>query len=484
MNISEVSHSRYQEPSGMQCRSRDCWASGGSGLTVCVRGVYVRIACETYTDFVNSTLGILQDSPKDWNTHAPHMASVYGQSYLTISADAAEHSDAGFLHGENRHRFASSSVPFNHHGQTGSVLVRERGALAYELPFHDWTRPISQSHAPLQISRVPENLRRYFNQDTNPPQSALSKRGWAFQERILAPRTLYFGKGETGWECHGSMTCECSANSPRFRRREMHLLKTKFLEAPWELIIQKYTQLDLTMATDRLIALSGLAAAHYFAHTKSYTFGLWREDLRRSILWQALKPGKRLSIAPSWSWASTTSQIHFPLEPHTGSYTILENQNEPSSERELILEGKLLQVTSIESKPTPDSLWETGSMQAGTWTLDDLNVCWDVDVDLAQQYTLMLVTKSPSTPAGLILQALPDTDSKSQEGHGLRRFSRVAVCRFGEVVRRQMETWSGDEDFDSAPEKETLERLRVLKTGMGFWEEWKGRSCVERFVLV
>jgi hypothetical protein len=448
------------------------------------------------------SLCILQDSPDDWNTHAPHMASVYGQSYITISADAAEHSDAGFLQGANRHRYASSSVPFSRHGQTGNVLVRERGALAYELPFHDW--PDSPSSTALEKPKALKHIHKYLqhlDQEPDPPRSALSKRGWAFQERILAPRTLYFGKGETGWECHGSMTCECSATSTRFRRREMHLLKRKFFEAPWELIVQKYTQLDLTMATDQLVALSGLAAAHYLAPTKTYIYGLWREDLRRSILWQALKPGKRLSIAPTWSWASTTSQIHFSQEPDCAAYKVIEgqhtSQNKPSEEeKELIIEGNLLQLRSIESNPSSETPWELGFMQAGgdnAWTLFSLNVCWDTETyrqTMSQKsngrYVLLLVTKPPSTPAGLILQAVPNVDSSGRAGHllhqrPLAQFTRVAICTFGDVVNRQVEYWSG-EDFDFGAESD--DQPRSLSTPLDFWKNWRERSRFQRFVLV
>jgi hypothetical protein len=289
------------------------------------------------------SLCILQDSPDGWNTHAPHMASVYGQSYVTVSADAAEHSDVGFLNGANRHRFASSSVPFSRHGQTGNVLVRERGALAYELPFHDWPEPVSPSSTSSEIPELPRNILRYFAQESNPPRSARSKRGWAFQEHILAPRTLYFGKGEAAWECHRSMTCDCSATSKRYRRREKRLLKWKFLGVEWEEIVEKYTQLDLTKPTDRLVALSGLAVAHRLASHTTYVYGMWKFNLRRSLCWQTLKPGKRLNIAPTWPWASTTSAIHFTPCPNSRSFNVLDQKTtskvEAHADLELVMQG-------------------------------------------------------------------------------------------------------------------------------------------------
>lgn len=121
------------------------------------------------------SLCILQDSIDDWNTHAPHMASVYGQSYVTISADAAENSSVGFLDGAHRQRFKSRSVPFSGKGQIGDVLVRERGALAYELPYHDW--PEKSDPCPPTIL-PPDHRRLSSDSNSDLPRSALSKRGW------------------------------------------------------------------------------------------------------------------------------------------------------------------------------------------------------------------------------------------------------------------------------------------------------------------
>ncbi|KAJ4196949.1 hypothetical protein NW767_009192 [Fusarium falciforme] len=36
----------------------------------------------------------------------------------------------------------------------------------------------------------------------------LNKRGWVFQERALARRTIYFTKNQTYWECGHGVRCE------------------------------------------------------------------------------------------------------------------------------------------------------------------------------------------------------------------------------------------------------------------------------------
>ena len=83
------------------------------------------------------SLCIVQDSPEDWAIYAPQMAQVYGKAYVTISTDAAENREEGFVHNPKRAQSSSRSVAFTHDGQESVVYVRERGALAYQLPYHD-----------------------------------------------------------------------------------------------------------------------------------------------------------------------------------------------------------------------------------------------------------------------------------------------------------------------------------------------------------
>jgi hypothetical protein len=80
----------------------------------------------------------------------------------------------------------------------------------------------------------------------------------------------------------------------------------------WRNIVTHYSRRSLTRETDKLPALSGLAAIFQRSQNLTYMAGLWHEDAN-SLLWQIdgfmrtadenLKP-KILSRAPSWSWAS------------------------------------------------------------------------------------------------------------------------------------------------------------------------------------
>lgn len=196
---------------------------------------------------------------------------VYSQAIFTIVADAAEDSTSGFLGPGARKVRKTSVVKCDLSSQSDKphspsvVHVRQRGDLAFQLPYHDFLPDVSW------WSDI-----RFREED--PPQSKLSTRAWAFQERLLSPRTLHFGSSEMAWECRGICSCECSATNKRTSRVKS-LLKgsialvpspahdslsaenvLRSLDKAWQRdIVEEYTRLDLTRDTDRLSALAGIA---------------------------------------------------------------------------------------------------------------------------------------------------------------------------------------------------------------------------------
>lgn len=167
----------------------------------------------------------------------------------------------------------------------------------------------------------------------NFPLPDLFTRGWVFQERILAPRILYFGHDEMHWECQ---RLEASEVAPRGQKYEMgwpmvHMNKLRAWETirqasnktridMWRDLAATYSfQLEFTHVTDRLVAISGLAAdcGHNWDKT-TYLAGLWSHQLRHGLLWQVdtsmdqdfFLPGRSVEyIAPSWSWVSVFSHV-------------------------------------------------------------------------------------------------------------------------------------------------------------------------------
>ena len=174
----------------------------------------------------------------------------------------------------------------------------------------------------------------------------------------MANRTLDYHAGEIVWECHEMRRCECGEAD----RRSLDTPKKSFVDAlaqlssqptssvvvttegenankisrkdpqnVWLDIVEGYSKLSLTFATDRLPALSGLAQAMASSGPgeESYLAGFWRRDLPIALLWypsvdgQPIRHGsltyksnagvtKRNSDIPSWSWVSVSTPVSFP----------------------------------------------------------------------------------------------------------------------------------------------------------------------------
>ncbi|MCJ1350539.1 MAG: hypothetical protein MMC33_000520 [Icmadophila ericetorum] len=265
------------------------------------------------------SLCIIQDSMEDWVSEAAHMALVYENSYVTVAADAAVDSATGFLAGPARHPGPMVSVDCATHDeeQRSIVHVREKGALAWQMPFHSWDPKEGKLFGDQsRINGIKFDPGTLFS-DSTAPRSKLSTRGWVFQEQILAPRTLHFSESELAWECHSAITCECSSFTQR-RRRGGALLKGTIKGEMWKQIVAEYTALNLTFPKDRLPALSGLAQA--MSRVKvgdEYLCGLWRKSLPVELLWCTVESIPRASLrlgksyAPTWSWASITGTVEY-----------------------------------------------------------------------------------------------------------------------------------------------------------------------------
>lgn len=86
-------------------------------------------------------------------------------------------------------------------------------------------------------------------------------------------------------------------------------------------LVEEYTACFLTVPSDRLIAISGLAKAMTFDDDKYYFAGLWTIFFQWQMLWKAApsrQPKARTSISktskyqpPSWSWASVDVEVEF-----------------------------------------------------------------------------------------------------------------------------------------------------------------------------
>lgn len=254
------------------------------------------------------SLCIIQDDKTDWEIESSKMSSIYANAYLTIAASSAECDQSGFL---GPRRYATTPLWFN--------------------------------------NRTPVHVRRDIHWDskidpfTN-SKSNLHWRAWVYQERLLSRRVLYFEHDELVWECRTDTYCECGhfpekASTPHTRAPSHKLHNFYMLTRPWsdldlnnfhnhcrltgdcsgksvyewwrKVAVGEYTMLELSVESDRLPALSGLAAVVQAKTDDVYLAGLWKGDLPRGLLWYQIRTIvlPKTYRAPSWCWPSVEGSI-------------------------------------------------------------------------------------------------------------------------------------------------------------------------------
>jgi hypothetical protein len=94
----------------------------------------------------------------------------------------------------------------------------------------------------------------------------------------------------------------------------------------WHRMVEQYSNLELTRASDRLPALSGLAE-RISPESRPYVAGLWKDTLRLDLLWRVNKlnaahgrvPG---NLGPTWSWSSVSSGVNYWTREHLKSHIL------------------------------------------------------------------------------------------------------------------------------------------------------------------
>ena len=273
------------------------------------------------------SLCIIQGDRDDWVTESSLMGQVYQNCAVMLAASGASDSYGGMLN-----------------------LRQESCALPNSSLF------LSPKLKPIQTLE----------------ESELGSRAWASQERILAPRIIYYAAEQIFWECRDDRRAESTIQMLRdtyqsYNKRYHDRLRTDYSNAynyteylnskaatttedeessdddemtirpeGWFWAIQGYSRRHLTNPTDKLPALSGLAQNVFHPRRATgghYLAGLWSNDIVRQLLWEngedrvpifceanyiavsSLRTITKLSKAakyrgPSWSWVAYDGPIY------------------------------------------------------------------------------------------------------------------------------------------------------------------------------
>jgi hypothetical protein len=119
----------------------------------------------------------------------------------------------------------------------------------------------------------------------------LATRGWAIQERLLPPRNLHFNKTDLIWECEELLASSLFPDGiPDGLRHSRRYNNRTSLADQWSDIIWEYSKAKLSKATDKLIALSGLARDMHTRTGSEYVAGMFRYNLETELLWEVFGP--------------------------------------------------------------------------------------------------------------------------------------------------------------------------------------------------
>jgi hypothetical protein len=233
---------------------------------------------------------IIQDSPDgaDWNIESGMMDRVYSNATITIAASAAKEAGEGILQRFPKPR----SITLNQN------LIHSDSCA---VPFH------------LEDGRVGKASIYFHPHEINTHQP-LNTRAWTLKESLLSPRILSYQSNQLVWKCKKGRIC---ANTPS------DIIYQSVDSLKWNDIVYQFTSRSMTVSSDRLAALSGYAKSVYLKSEASkinetqqrhYLAGLWSDSILDDLMWRCSYPWKYRPAtyrAPSWSWASNDSHVHF-----------------------------------------------------------------------------------------------------------------------------------------------------------------------------
>lgn len=392
---------------------------------------------------------IIQDDQTDQNWEIVQMPLIYSQATVTIVASRAKGVTEGFLH--------------------------DRPRMGEETPDHIFELPFLCSDNNLgSVVLLPK---------IEPSTEPLDLRAWPLQERFLSPRIIEYGSLQTRWICQATalersidgfkdMSVFCNERDDSlFTRALQNILDTsdsaisgdrhhQDLLDQWCDILKIYTHRTLTLGTDRLPAISGIAAQFGKVLCDEYKAGLWKSAMisqlfwrRSNSAWSKLRPRPREYQGPTWSWAAINEPIsvityqsytkHVDMEivdceivikNEAASFSVYDPSFGAVEAASLKLRGRLGKaVCEYDSELHNKVVLQNGD---ATQPQDKLYAGVNLDA-LEREFTdgnagfipvsLLMVLVDPE-PAGLILRHIQGAE-----------FSRLGVFKFDDPPKREWE---------------------------------------------
>ncbi|EHA48579.1 hypothetical protein MGG_00820 [Pyricularia oryzae 70-15] len=378
-----------------------------------------------------------EDDYSDWLKESVRMHQIYGGSYLNIAATCAKSVDEGFFHTGDRKRFAFLSRFDEHHRKGAYLFFVENAA----------TNTIIDTH--------------------------LSTRAWAFQERLLAPRTVYFGDRGMAYECRTDL---------KFGDLPLPFdswMAVKVLPPdepyPWHLIAMIYSEARLTHGSDFLPALSGVAKRQHEITKDTYLAGMWKEGLVRQLCWSRVdvlpRPEWR---APTWCWASGDGwmlfQINLPADEgkaHHSEYhaEVLDAWTRPADGVDpfgAVVGGELTLASASLIKANTVGIIEKSVVVGFSTSSVRVSIDMDCEIEEAHEpiYVLPMVSQTVEDEQGTFPKR-PEIYGLALQRSGPRRghFRRVGILQ---ITSWMINSWNSSLE-DQELEAACRELVRIMQ---------------------
>lgn len=168
---------------------------------------------------------------------------------------------------------------------------------------------------------------------------------------------MHFADDMLYWECLGRNTSEMGETSDKtfydldkakMMRQgadgptelvDFKLSRTTYRDSEatrnWRDIVAAYSAGKLTVPSDKLPALQGMAKHVYNERKCAYYAGLWDYSLIYDLLWERrgeLRPAQQEYLAPSWSWASSGGRVWWRERYRTQEAVVLSANTEPAGQ--------------------------------------------------------------------------------------------------------------------------------------------------------
>ncbi|KAH7116221.1 heterokaryon incompatibility protein-domain-containing protein [Dendryphion nanum] len=257
------------------------------------------------------SLCILQDSEEDKATEIANMENIYRRSLVTIVAASSDDVSKGFLQPR------TIALPFLVEHPDLVCPFWSPDYLGWTIPF----RAAEDHFGTMSLQCI--QCGTSYNERMEP----IHQRGWALQEQLLSNRLLIYATHALQWRCKAGgknlgnsihiendfgedPTGLRSLSTPTFNAHDS-LLR-------WMKIITVYSKRKLSLRSDLLPGIAGIAKEFIPTLGANYHAGLWESQLLWQLMWSTRDgyeafPSKEYR-APSWSWASMDGQITYSYE--------------------------------------------------------------------------------------------------------------------------------------------------------------------------